>query len=103
MTNDEFLKSLSPAEWDEAEAIEAKLGELLGEGITEYLAIKFVRTVMAVREVRPTAAVWGIFSVAFSTGMDFIGNEGYLAGLAKELGTPPLKRKRKRKLKSTLK
>jgi hypothetical protein len=81
LTNDEFFKSLSEADWDKAEAIETKIGEILRQGFTEEVGIKFVRTVMKIRAVMPEAAVGGVFDTALSVGLDYVGDERTLARL----------------------
>jgi len=71
MTDDEFLKSLSTAEWDEGEAIEAEIGKLLQQGFTEALGIKFVRTVLEIRRKIPRAAVGRVFDAALDFGLSY--------------------------------
>ena len=83
MTNDEFFKSLSDAEWDEAEAI-ADLGHVLCKGLTKDTELQFVRAAMERKRANPAAP----------------GGELLNAGLV-ALGKPPLTSKRK--LRSTLK
>jgi hypothetical protein len=73
-TNDQFFRSLSDADWDKAEAIEAEIEKILREGFTEEVGIKFVRTVMAVRESFPGATVEGVFDAALSAGLNYLGD-----------------------------
>jgi hypothetical protein len=69
-----FIESLSPAQWDEAEAIEAELAKLLREGQSEYVAHMFVATVMAIRKIHSDATVEGIYEVAIRLGLQALAN-----------------------------
>jgi len=68
-TNEKFFEGLSAAEWDQAEAIETEIAELLGEGFTEEVGLKFVRTVMEIRKAIPNATVGGVFDAALKAGL----------------------------------
>ena len=81
ITNDTFLKGLSDAEWDKAEAIESEIAELLREGFTEAVGIKFVRTVMEIRTAMPDATVGGVFDFALMAGLAYAGDKSTLARL----------------------
>ena len=83
LTVEEFCKSLSTAEWDEAEAIEVKLHEVMSVGLTEATAIQFVRTVMAARKVMPSVTVVGVFDTALGIGLSYLGDAGTLTRLRK--------------------
>lgn len=85
ITDDAFLKGLSEAEWDNAEAIESEIGALLREGLTEAVGIKFVRTVMELRRAAPdaTVTVGAVFDTALLAGLLYVGDERTLARLTK--------------------
>jgi hypothetical protein len=70
--NEMFYKSLSNADWEQAVAIETELVAILHEGLTEDVAIKFIRTVMDVRKTVPQATVGGIFDAALSGGLTYV-------------------------------
>lgn len=72
MTNEEYLKGLSDAEWDEAAVIEAELQKVAHEGFTEAVGIMFVRTVMEVRKKIPAATVGSIFDTALDFGLTHV-------------------------------
>ena len=72
ITNDEFFKSMSQADWDKAGAIETEIGEILDQGFTEEVGIKFVRTVMSIRKVMPGATVGGVYDQALSAGLNYL-------------------------------
>jgi hypothetical protein len=79
MTNEEYFRGLSDAEWDEAEAI-ADLGHVLCKGLTKDAELLFVRAALERKRANPTAA-----------GVEML-NAGLVA-----LGKPPLTSKRKPK------
>jgi hypothetical protein len=79
ITNEEFFKSMSAADWGNAEAIEAEIAEILSKGFTKDVGIKFVRTVMAVRATQPNATVGGVFDLALSAGLSYLGDKDTLA------------------------
>ena len=89
MTNEEYYESLSDADWDNAEAIEAEIHEILSQGFTEEIAVKFVRTVMDLRKTVPNATVWGVFDAALSDGLLCVVERVRLAQLR---GQPKRKR-----------
>lgn len=69
---EKFYKGMSDAEWDEAEAIEAEIGRLLTEGLSEATGPRFVRAFMEIRKVTPTATVEGAFEVALKAGLSYL-------------------------------
>lgn len=79
MTNEEFFKTLSNDEWDEADGI-AWIGSLLCGDLTKDAEILFVRAAVERKRANPDAKA----------------GEQLNAGLA-ALGKPPLKTKQKRK------
>ena len=108
MTNEGFYKSLSEADWDTATAIETEIGKLLEQGLTENVALKFVRTVMEVCKAVPGATVEGVFDAALSAGLGYLGDERTLARIRMgqfTFATGGIKKRKPRtsKLKSTLK
>lgn len=72
MTNDGFFGSLSEAEWNEAEAIEAEITNLMEQGLTKDVALQFVRAVLNVRKAVPEATIAGIFDTALSAGLLYV-------------------------------
>ena len=96
-TNEEFIKGMSEADWDKAEAIEAEINKQLTEGLSEQVAMAFVRTVMEVQTAVPTATVEGIFDAAMLTGLPCVK---IVAGL-KSTGLRGSKLKRNAKLSGT--
>jgi hypothetical protein len=67
-----FYKGLSDAEWADAEAIEAEIGRLLTEGLSEATGPRFVRAVMEIRKVTPAATVEGVFEVVLKAGLTYL-------------------------------
>ena len=99
MTNDEYFKSLSEADWDKAEAVESAVEKLLSEGLPEDVAVKFVRTVVKIRTTVPDATVAGIFDTALSAGLSFVGNDATIARMS---GKPTSRGSSKRKIRAKL-
>lgn len=81
MSNDEFFKSLSDAEWDEAEGLEI-MGQALCTDLTEETDLRFVRAAMEKKRAKPTALTIELV------------NAGLVA-----IGKRPLRIKRERKFK----
>lgn len=67
-----FLKSLTDAELDQANAIETEIAKLLKEGLSEETSFRFIRAVMQTRKVLPSATVEGVFEVAFKAGLAYV-------------------------------
>jgi hypothetical protein len=71
LTNEDWVRSLSKAESDAAEAIEAEVNALLGKGLTEEVALRFIRTVMALRILHgPKIKVSGTLEAVFLAGLE---------------------------------
>ena len=74
LTNEDWIRSLSGAESDAAEAIEAEVHARLSEGLSEEVTLRFIRTVMALRIIHgPKIAVSGTLEAVFLAGLERVG------------------------------
>jgi hypothetical protein len=69
---DNYFERLTAAENEEHEQIEAELNNTVREGFTERSALAFVKTVVAVRKMVPSATIQGIFDAALVSGLDVV-------------------------------
>ena len=66
---EKYLRSLTAAEQDEAEKIEAELNAALHGGFPENVSLKFVQTVMYLRKVAPGSGTAQVFDLALEMGL----------------------------------
>jgi|SRR3984885_1623149 len=69
---DNYFEGLTEAELDEYEPIEAELNETVRAGFTQRSAFAFVKTVVAIRKMQPSATIAGIFDTALVSGLDVV-------------------------------
>jgi hypothetical protein len=76
-----FTRSLTHSQMRTCENDEKALGAIFATGWSESAAVQFHRTMLAARRVEPGVTVEGVFEVALSIGLSFLGNEDVLARL----------------------
>jgi len=88
---DDYFKRLTAAEFEEHEQIEAELNNTVRDGFTEHSALAFVKTVVAVRKMVPSAPIQGIFDAALICGLDVV-----LSSLRAEAQPAPMRAPKRR-------
>jgi len=71
---DDFVKGMTEAELDVAEKIEAEVGALLTQGLSEKVAMAFVLAVPVIRKRVPGATVEGILESVMLSGVGAVLN-----------------------------
>jgi hypothetical protein len=69
-----FLRSLTEEQMDACENDEKKLNEIVREGFSEEVIVRFCRAMICARRITPDATVEGVLEVALRVGMTFLCN-----------------------------